>query len=336
MAVYTVLDRPEIERFVRAFGLGPLRSARGVAGGTINTIYELRTGRGRFILRVLEDRPLRDADFEAAVLARLAARGLPVPRPCRAAGGALVISRGPRQHVSVFDFLPGGEIDPRRIGAVHTEQVGELLARMHVALRGLRRTRRNAFDAPAMQRLGRVCRRAFAADPSRFTAEHRRTLDRIEPVIRAQARRRRTELPTGIVHGDLFTDNVRFARDRLVGVLDFEMASTEELAYDVAVALCDWCFSRGRLRPQPARALIRGYERVRPLEPSERAALWDLAAFVTARYTMTRLHDFEVQAHAGVHRVVKDYRDFLARFDAVQALGPTGFARTVLAPTARR
>lgn len=319
MAVYTHLTEHQLQRYARWFGLGPVRRSRGVPGGTINTIYALETDEGRYILRVLEDRSTTDARFEEALLRHLARSGLEVPHMLDSPRHGGIISIGSRQHVSMFEWMKGRELAPFELEPGHCRQIGEYLARLHFVARSLRRRRRNRFSPEHIDRKLRTCERFVANgaphDMRRHVASLRRELDR----FRWPAR-----VPVGIIHSDLFVDNAFFSRGNLSGVLDFEMACNGPFIYDVAVALLDWCFQHDRLLRPRARALLDGYQRLRPLTVPERAGLFSMSRFVATRYAATRFYDFEITAVPEEDRTYKDYRHYMSRLGALRSLGARG------------
>jgi homoserine kinase type II len=128
------------------------------------------------------------------------------------------------------------------------------------------------------------------------------------------------------VHGDLFVDNAKFHEDELVGVIDFEMASTDRLLWDVAVTLNDWCWQpsakqmggpAGRYHAGRVRSFLRAYDRMRPLTGPERRALPSELRLAAARFAISRLVDFELKRMPPSRRVYKDYRHYTARLDAL-------------------
>lgn len=319
MAVYTPLNDRTLREHLRAFRVGDLIEARGVSAGTINTIYDVNTTRGRYILRILEDRSQRDARFEEALLLRLAERNLTVPQMISAGRRGHIVPITPRQQLSVFRYLPGRELGVFEVRPEHVRQVGEFLAGMHAAALGLRRQRRNRFTP---ERVIPIVDRCAEALHGTVVA---RDLRRLQTELFRHSWPR--HLPRGIIHGDLFIDNVRFARGRLVGVLDFEMASNGPWAYDLAVTLCDWSFEHDRLLLPLAASLIAGYQEVRALRPVERDNLFELCRFAATRFAVTRIHDFEVQVRPDAQRLYKDYRHFMGRLRSLKAVGPRAFRR---------
>jgi homoserine kinase type II len=145
---------------------------------------------------------------------------------------------------------------------------------------------------------------------------------RIRTILDDLAENRDRALPAGLVHGDLFRDNVLWTGDRVAALLDFESAFRGPLAYDLAVLVLSWCYADA-FEPDLARAMVRSYESVRPLEPIEKRALYTEMRFGALRFTITRITDYSMRGGEG--RVMKDWRRFLARLDALEAMGQSGF-----------
>lgn len=321
MAVYTHLSEQDIRNHLRQFNVGELVEARGVSGGTINTIYDVNTTSGRYILRILEDRTATDARFEEKLIVHLANRGLVVPRMIPAGGESYVVSITPRQQLSLFEYLPGREVAVFEVTDEHAYQIGQFLGAMHLAASGLRRRRRNRFSPERVRLLLQRCVKSMEDD------------DRMADLMFLSDELKRhgwpRHLKRGIIHGDLFVDNARFDHGRLCGVLDFEMASTGPLSYDVAVALADWCFSHDEFIPSRATQLVQGYLEQRELSKNERSALFDLCHYAICRFTITRFYDFEVRTRPDAQRTYKDYRHFLARLDSLSELTQEEFEEIV-------
>jgi homoserine kinase type II len=323
MAVYTRLSPQALTRYARRFGLGEIRRARGVPAGTINTLYDLRTTRGRFFLRVLEDRSARAAAFEQALLVHLASRGLCVPEMI-AAGRQYILSHSERQHVSVFRYLPGRELAPSDVGTGHARQIGAFLAAMHRATRGFRRRHAHDFAPVKMERRLRRC---LLSIPRPSVRRHLTVLEQELAQHKWTA-----SLPGGVVHGDLFCDNARFARGKLCGVLDFEMAGNGPLIYDVAVALCAWAFVNPRSLSTPtARALVDGYQSLRRVDAEERHALYEQCRYAAARFALSRYFDFEYTRRPGADRKYKDYREYIDRLRVLRRMGARRFSSLLFA-----
>ncbi len=323
MAVYTHLSEQDLREHLRQFDVGELVDAQGVSGGTINTIYDVNTTSGRYILRILEDRSVTDARFEENLIIHLSDRGLVVPRMIETNQDGCIISITPRQQLSLFEYLPGREVAVFEVGEDHARQIGKFLGRMHVAAEGIRRRRRNRFSPERVTLILQRCIKAMEGDPRAVD------LERISDELKRHSWPR--HLKRGIIHGDLFIDNARFHQGTLCGVLDFEMASMGPLAYDVAVAIADWCFAHDQFMPMRARALVSGYLTNRAFSEGERDALFALCRYAICRFTITRFYDFEVRTRPEAQRVYKDYRHFMARMVSLAQMSAEEFAGAVFA-----
>lgn len=311
MAILTVPSDDELDALLAAYDLGERRSAKGIEAGTVNTSYALELGRGRFFLRVYEEQAQAGAEAEAKLLLHLAASGVPTPPPVQARDGSMVrVLKG--KPAAIFPWVDGDMLCLRAVTPAAAHDVGVALARMHLAgpaepvATSLGAGRFGADDLVA-----RCDRIAKVADPdARAQSEPLR-----DAVIRMD-RRRRNDLPRGLVHGDLFRDNVLWHDGRIAALLDFESAHKGAFAYDIAVTILSWSF-RDDFDFDVARAIVAGYREVRELEAIERDALYVEAVFAALRFTVTRITDDAI-------RVGKKWQRFVARRDAIEQLGPAG------------
>ncbi|MEE2961229.1 MAG: homoserine kinase [Myxococcota bacterium] len=322
MAVYTPLSDSELRQYLQIFDAGELLEAQGVGAGTINTIYDVRSTQGRFIVRILEGRTRADAKFEESLLGHLRSKELRVPTMLTACQSGKILSLGPRQQLSIFDYMNGRELAVFEISEAHVQQVGEFIADMHLACRDLQRRRRNRFGLERLRELIATCLDTPVGQMNRENLEV--MLEQLEMATFPRS------LPKGIIHGDLFVDNVRFSHGKLEGVIDFEMASSGPLIYDLAVAICDWCFMKDSFNSTLARELVRGYIHRRGLSNPERRALYGVCCFVAIRFAITRFYDFEVNVDVAATRNYKDYRHFMRRLYALKDFGREAFDALVL------
>ncbi len=284
MAVYTEIADEELERFLAGYELGALLSVKGIAEGVENSNYLIVTEAGPHILTLYEKRvDPTDLPFFIGLMEHLAARGLTCPQPVRNRDGeALGVLAG--RPAAIVTFLEGMWI--RRPRVEHCAQVGEALAQLHLAGEGFAIHRRNALSVDSWRPLfQRSEERADTVLPE-LGAAILRELDHLE-------RNWPRDLPAGVIHADLFPDNVFFLKGHLSGLIDFYFACNDFLAYDVAIGLNAWCFEAdGALNITKARALLAGYQRVRPLSADEIAALPLLARGSALRFLLTRLYDW--------------------------------------------
>ncbi len=284
MAVYTEIADDEIDRFIAGYDIGAVLSFKGIAEGVENSNYLVVTETGPYILTLYEKRvDPRDLPFFIGLMEHLAGRGLTCPQPVRnRAGEALGTLAG--KPAAIVTFLKGMWI--RRPRVDHCAAVGTALAELHLAGEGFALTRRNALSVPGWRPLFERSAERGDSVLAGLVASIGAELDFLEA-------RWPTDLPAGVIHADLFPDNVFFLSNRLSGLIDFYFACNDFLAYDVAICLNAWCFEAdGALNVTKARALLGGYQKVRPLSAAERAALPILARGSALRFLLTRLYDW--------------------------------------------
>jgi homoserine kinase type II len=283
MAVYTDVPDDELRAFVATFDLGEVESCKGIAEGVENSNYLLRTERGTYILTLYERRVApADLPFFLALMEHLARNGLQCPTPLRARDGAALRTLCGRP-AAIVTFLDG--MWPRRIQPFHCAALGGALARLHVAGQRFPLKRPNALGVAGWRALYEsCCTRAHEVRPG--------LAEELDAELAALEAAWPADLPTGIIHADLFPDNVFFRGEAVSGVIDFYFACTDALAYDIAICLNAWCFEAdGSFNVTKARVMLAAYRAVRPLEPNEFAALPLLARGSALRFLLTRLYD---------------------------------------------
>jgi homoserine kinase type II len=284
MAVYTDVTDEEINEFLAGYDLGSLLSYKGIAEGVENSNFLLHTSKGYFILTLYEKRvAAADLPFFLNLMEHLAARGLTCPQPVRSRSGE-ALGQLARRPAAIVTFLDGVWI--RRPSPAHCAAVGTALAELHLAGADFAMTRRNGLSVEGWRPLFEV-----AAARADTVASGLR--DTIATELAKLERDWPRDLPQGVIHADLFPDNVFFIGDRLSGLIDFYFACTDALAYDVAVCLNAWCFEPDlSYNMTKGRALLYGYMRKRPLSSPETAALPMLCRGAALRFLLTRLVDW--------------------------------------------
>jgi len=284
MAVYTEVSDEELTTFIASYGLGELLSFKGIAEGVENTNYVIHTARGPFILTLYEKRVAReDLPFFLGLMEHLAARGVSCPTPVRDNEGRNLKELSGRP-AALVTFLEGFWV--RRPTAAHCAAVGRALAQMHMGGEGFSLKRANALGPAGWRPLfERFADKAgeIAPDLDRLIESELRFLDGGWP----------TGLGEGVIHADLFPDNVFFLGERLSGLIDFYFACNDALAYDVAVCLNAWCFEKDlSFNITKGRAFLKGYTELRPLSEAERQAMPTLARGAALRFLLTRAYDW--------------------------------------------
>ncbi len=304
MAVYTEVADDELARFIARYDVGELLSYKGIAEGVENSNYLVHTSGGYFILTLYEKRvDAADLPFFLGLMDHLAAKDLPCPTPVRFRDGGNLGELAGRP-AALITFRDGMWI--RRPQVVHCGELGAALAAMHLAGLDFGGTRRNALACADWPGLFAQCRQHADDVYPGLAGEIERALHRLTGKWPA-------DLPQGVIHADLFPDNVFFIGDTLSGIIDFYFACTEAIAYDVAICLNAWCFEiDGSFNITKARALLTAYGRVRPLSGPEIAALPLLAQGSAMRFLLTRLYDWvNTPADALVKR--KDPLEYLKK-----------------------
>src|SRR5580704_7769068 len=270
MALLTPVSLDDARRLGALYGLD-VTGARPVLAGSVNTNVELSiAGGGRAFLRVYEEQARGAAMGEARMLAHLAARGVATPCPCAlAADPAAHIAEHAGKPVAVFPWVDGEVLCQARVTPDAAAQVGEALARVHLAGASFDGAPPGRFGADALA--GRLGALHTTALPDELACVVERLEGRLE---RYRGRTHDGTDGAGLVHGDLFRDNVLWRGGRIAALLDFESASRGSYAFDLMVTILAWCFG-DRLDPGLARAMAQGYARVRPMPEAEATLLHD-------------------------------------------------------------
>ena len=322
MAVYTHLSAEDLTTLIAEYDVGRLVSAKGIAEGVSNSNWLIETtgadGNGaRFILTMYERRiALGDLPFFLGLLDHLAARGMPVPRTihdCDGAASRMIDGKA----VALIEFLPGVSVDLPSARQAHN--VGRALARMHGATADFDGRRANDLRPADWAELFAHCGDAGLASINPQLPGF------VAATLPAIAASWPEHLPTGVIHADLFPDNVLMLGDEVSGMIDFYFACHDILAYDLAVTHVAWSFGPdGLYRPDIGSALIEGYRSERSLSAEEIASLPVLAQGAALRFMSTRSADWlDTPADALVAR--KDPMDFVRRCEFYAENGVAAF-----------
>ncbi|MBO0751311.1 MAG: homoserine kinase [Bradyrhizobiaceae bacterium] len=284
MAVYTDVSDEELQQFLAGYRIGSLLAYKGIAEGVENSNYLLHTSNGFFILTLYEKRvAAADLPFFLGLTEHLAARGITCPQPVRARNGE-TLGRLVNRPAAIFTFLDGMWI--RRPLVAHCAAVGEAVAKLHLAGADFTMARQNALSVKGWRLL------ADAAGARADTVQ-RGLAAAIGSELAVLERDWPHDLPKGVIHADLFPDNVFFLDNRLSGLIDFYFACTDAFAYDVAICLNAWCFEPDHAyNITKGRAMLNGYRRVRKLGAREIDALPLLCRGAALRFLLTRLVDW--------------------------------------------
>ena len=284
MAVYTPVEQDDLLQFLAGYDLGEVIAFKGIAEGVENSNFFLETDKGRFILTLYEKRvDPAELPFFVGLMDHLAEAGLPCPTPIHNREGE-ALGRLNDRPAAIVTFLQG--MSPQRPRVAHCVELGRALARMHTAGADFPIERPNDLSVQGWRWL-------LDATTARADEVKEGLGEDLEAEYVELAAHWPQDLPQGVIHADLFPDNVFFIGETLSGLIDFYFACNDAFAYDVVICLNAWCFERDNsLNITKARALLTAYESVRPLSPEERQALPLLARGACLRFLLTRLYDW--------------------------------------------
>lgn len=305
MATYTPLNKREAVRIAEEFGLGDFVSYTGIRNGSVNTHYLLETKRGRFFIKIDEVKSEVEVKQELELLFFLKRQGCPCPQPIKSKKGKYYHEfRG--KHLSVSRHLDGVELPLETLTASHLEALGHTLADLHLIGRGYKKGIDNRFGFNKILAMYREVRKQLPSHLKNIVRVLDDEVSYLENYLD-------NNLPKGIIHGDLFPDNVKFKGSRLVGIVDFEAACRGKLIYDLATAVNALCYLDGRYQIDRFEPLITGYESLRPLSLPEWDSFPNELRFSALRFTVTRIKGFYLRKAEENQRTYKDFKEFFDR-----------------------
>jgi homoserine kinase type II len=305
MAVYTELSKPELADIVEDYSLVRLTAASPIPHGSVNSNYCLETPRGRHVLRVDEVKGELDVKRELDLLVYLRKHGFPCPQPVADRKGRWYReSRG--KCVSIYRWHDGQVVPSERLTAARLENVGRALADLHLIGKSYKKGIENRFTYERVAQL-------YADVRDRLPSYFRKVVRTLDDEVTYLEHYLENKLPKGIIHGDLFCDNLLFKGEKLVAVLDFEAACRGKFIFDLATAVNALCVDADGYDLKRFESLITGYESLRPLSLAEWDAFPNELRLSALRFTVTRLRDFFLRPMEDSARTDKDFREFYER-----------------------
>jgi homoserine kinase type II len=320
MGIQTVLDDAALAEALRAFGLPPPERVRPEPKGGVNTGYHLWSAGRRLYLRVSEGKTDADIAFEVEVLRFLAEARFPVPPLELTPDGRAAVPVAGRPAL-LFHHAAGEELAPEAVTPGHCRRVGEQLAHLHDLAAAFAGERPNPYGPARVAAWLAALRPDGGGD-----AEVAAALPLLEDELARAAAL--PGAPRGLVHGDLFRDNVLWIGDRIGAVLDWEMSCADPFAFDLGVTLCAWCYGEAFDGPRAA-ALLAGYRARRRAEPETLEALYPWTRFAALRFAASRIHGYHRATLPAERLVRKDWRRYRDRLAALRAMGEDGFRALV-------
>lgn len=304
MAVYTEINREQLDKFLSSYDLGEVVSFSGITEGVENSNYLLSTTEGKYILTVYEKRvKSSDLPFYLGLMDHLANFGIPCPTPVAGHDG-LILRKIENKSAAIVTFLTG--LWPKRPRPVHCYELGKAMAKMHSAGIDYNARKPNELGLEGWRLLFNNCQeRADEVSPDlkKYISDELNELEAQWP----------KELPSGVIHADLFPDNVFFKEESLTGIIDFYFACNDFFAYDIAICINAWCFEiDNSFNITKARNLLEGYQSERGLSESEVLSVPLLSRGAAMRFLLTRLHDWLHQIDGALVKP-KDPLEYLSK-----------------------
>ena len=282
MSVFTTVSPDELSRWLRNYSVGTLVTLAGIPAGIENTNYFVATTGGRYILTLFEKLQSHELPFYLGLMAHLSDHGVPCPKPIANLAGEFLGELNGKP-AAIVSFLGGKEVPAPQ--APHCAQVGALLARLHLA--------GQSYALVMANPRGPLWWQAVAPEILPFLSNADAAL--LQEEIRFQALHRLADVPRGVVHADLFRDNVLFGDASIAGVIDFYFACNDVLLYDIAITVNDWCLGAGGgLDAVRTTALLDAYGASRPFTAPERVAWPVMLRAAALRFWVSRLYDFHL------------------------------------------
>ena len=282
MAVFTRVTESDISAWLSDYSLGSLLELQGIPAGIENTNYFVTTSNGRFVLTLFEKLTPDELPFYLNLMSHLARHGIPCPAPV-ANGKNHFLGKLNSKPACIVSRLSGKSVTQPSLA--NCAAVGAMLGQMHNASLSFGSTMENARGAAWRANTTQQVKRFLTAEDAAL----------LESEVALHANFPSDKLPRGIIHGDLFRDNVLMDGERVGGLIDFYFACNDAFVYDVAITVNDWCMTTdGKLDAERSRAMLEAYQAVRPLTPTE-VDIWPLALRVAAlRFWISRLYDLHL------------------------------------------
>lgn len=279
MAVFTNVTEAELTAWLGDYSLGQLLEMQGIASGIENTNYFVTTSNGRFVLTLFEILTGDELPFYLNLMAHLARHGIPCPNPVANRHNQF-LGRLNGKPACIVSRLNGKSTTTP--SSAQCAAIGAMLGQMHIA--------GQSFSQIMPNPRGAAWRAATAPQVRPFLDAQQAVL--LEKEVTLHAQQKYAQLPQGVIHADLFRDNVLLEENRVGGLIDFYFACSDALLYDVAITVNDWCMNAdGTLDMAKTQTFLRAYHAVRPLLDSERDT-WPLLLRAAAlRFWLSRLFD---------------------------------------------
>ncbi len=320
MAVYTKISKNDISLINKKFNIENFKSFKGIKQGIENTNYLLKSKNSKFILTIFEKRVLkREIPFFINLMDRLSSLGVNCPKPLKNKKGKFLINIQ-NKTACIVSFLKGK--DKKNLTNRNCYEVGRLIAQIHMYTKKIKLSRVNSMGIKKLKPLVNkiTLKSGEFENLKKFLKINLHNINKNWP----------KQLPSGIIHGDLFIDNIFFKDNKISGIIDFYFAANDYFMYEIAICVNALCFdqvnSKFYLNKKKVKNLIKGYEKIKKLSNKEKNSLNILCRGAALRYYLTRLYDYtntpkralikiknpkEYYQKLVTHNKLKTYKDYL-------------------------
>lgn len=275
MSVYTTVSQQQLKDFLALYTLGNLISFKGIKDGIENTNYTVTTTQGNFVLTIFESLTAKELPCYLLLLNHLSQNNFPAPKPQKCIKKQYVNTLIAKP-AALFNCLPGHSVESP--SPSQCEEIGEYLAKLHECSKKYDFQKQNSKNLEGCQSVFDNIRHALDKDDIKL----------LDSELKFQATYALPVLPRGLIHADLFKDNVLFNNGRISGVLDFYNACNDYFLFDIAVTCNDWCIDNGIINPQKIKALLSGYAKIRALNDNEKKHLAVFLRLAALRFCLSR------------------------------------------------
>jgi len=284
MSVFTTVTTQQLQAWLEGYAIGELLELKGISAGITNTNYFVTTTQNKYVLTLFEQNAIEELPFFIELMDHLAHHGVPCPQPISNANGESLHMLNGKPAV-LISCLSGRDVEAPTV--THCAEVGAALAKMHIAgqsfvEKNTGQAHRNPRDAAWREKTAQLVMPHLSSDDQQL----------LQVTLQFQASLNMSTLPSGVIHADLFRDNVLFDGNKVGGLIDFYYAYRDAFIYDLAITVNDWCVQAdGKLDDAKFNALLQAYQSVRPLESAEHDAINSMLRIAALRFWLSRLYD---------------------------------------------
>ena len=302
MSVFTSVSFTQLQAWLQDYAIGELLELKGIASGITNTNYFVTTSQNKYVLTLFEHNSIEELPYFIDLMSHLAANGIPCPAPIKDKAGISLHTLNGKPAV-LISCLSGQDVEQPNVQ--QCSAVGRVLAEMHLASLSfdLQPNHHNSHNSRGA---------AWRTKTAALVMPHLSSSDQalLSNSLAFQDGLDLSALPSGVIHADLFRDNVLFDGDEIGGLIDFYYACHDVLAYDLAIAVNDWCVAvDGRFDQARLTAMLNAYQAVRPFTAAEQVAWPSLLRIAALRFWLSRLYD-QIYPQAGELTHAKDPQHF--------------------------